>query len=362
MTPRSIACRSFARSALPLLALLSARHAEGQARGDARGPDAAAFRAAAEYSRRNNGDAVLVARGREIVFEAYQNGYAAARPHLLASGTKSFACVLAAAAIEDGLISGWDEPAHRALPEWRDDPPKNRITVRHLLDLSSGLDPAQRRLQGRGEANRNLAALRVDVLSEPGTRFRYGPSHYYAFGELMRRRLEPRGESVLGYLERRVFGPIGMTVARWARDDAGNPNLPGGAFATAREWAKFGMLLRDGGRWNGRPVLREDLLRECTRPSAANPGYGLTLWLSPDAGLEEALAADRRVRGVRSRRPSPWTNAGRGGENAGVYMAAGAGQQRMYVIPRHGLVVVRLGRRSAGWNDAEFLDLVLGRR
>lgn len=327
---------------------------------DGQSAEQARYRAAAEYSRRNRGDAVLVMRGDRIVFEEYQNGYDRAEPHLLASGTKSFSCALAAAAIEDGMIGGWDEPAARTLGEWARDPRKSRITVRHLLDLSSGLDPAQRQLQGRRVRNKNLAALDVATLGDPGERFRYGPSHYYAFGELLRRKLEPRRETVPAYLERRVFRPIGMTATIRA-DAAGNPNLPGGGFATAREWVKFGKLLRDGGRWNGRQVLRADLLRECIRPSAANPSYGLTLWLNPSPEMSAALAADRPLR-QRADAPSPWTRPTGPNPNEGIYMAAGALHQRLYVIPRENLVVVRFGRGGQGWNDAEFLDLLLGRK
>ncbi len=316
------------------------------------------FRAAAEYSRQHQGDAVLVVRGDRVVFEEYQNGYDPARPHMLASGTKTFSCALAAAAIQDGLVSGWDEPAARTLTEWAGDPRRSRITVRQLLDLSSGLAPSQDGLQGSGVANKNLAALGVPLLSDPGERFRYGPSHYYAFGELVRRRL--RGEGVLEYLDRRVLAPIGLEPGRWVRDAAGNPNLPGGAFLKAREWAKFGQLLRDEGRWNGRQVVRADLLRECTRPSPANPAYGLALWRNPTPGFARALAADRPLRG-RAGTPSPWSRLPRDGRYADVYFAAGAGQQRMYVIPREGLVVVRFGRPSRGWDDVEFLDRLLKR-
>lgn len=196
-----------------------------------RAQEQARYRAAADYSREQRGDAVLVMKGDRVVFEEYQNGYDGRRPHMLASGTESFSCALAAAALEDGLLTSWDEPAARTLTEWAGDPRRSRTTVRHLLDLSSGLAPSQELLQGPRVGNKNLAALSIPLLSAPGERFRYGPSHYYAFGELMRRRLEPRGEGVLAYLERRVFNPIRMQTGRWAQDSAGNPNLPAAPFS-----------------------------------------------------------------------------------------------------------------------------------
>ena len=64
---------------------------------------------AAEYSRENRGLSVVVLKGDKIVFEEYQNGHSADRAWILASGTKSFSGVMLAAAIEDKLISGFDE-------------------------------------------------------------------------------------------------------------------------------------------------------------------------------------------------------------------------------------------------------------
>lgn len=101
-------------------------------------------------------------------------------------------------------------------------------------------------------------------------------------------------------------------------------------------------------------------MRECIRPSAANPAYGLTVWLNPRPGFERALATDRPLRG-RAGTPSPWPELRGPGRYSDVFFAAGAGQQRLYVIPREGLVVVRFGRQSRGWSDVEFLDRLLRR-
>ena len=101
------------------------------------------FRLAADYSRENRGLSVVVLKGDKIVFEEYQNGHSADRAWILASGTKSFSGVMLAAAIEDKLISGFDEKAADTITEWKGDARKSKITIRQVLSLTSGIEAGQ---------------------------------------------------------------------------------------------------------------------------------------------------------------------------------------------------------------------------
>jgi CubicO group peptidase (beta-lactamase class C family) len=173
----------------------------------------------------------------------------------------------------------------------------------------------------------------------------------------MRRKLASRGEDPVAYLARRVLRPIELRIGGWERDDAGNPAMPSGASLTAAEWAKFGVLLRDGGRWKGEWVLSDSLLAECRRATAVYPPYGLTLWVN----AESAPQAPRRSR-ARPRVPDGPRGAILDGGPPDLFMAAGAGNQRLYVIPSRGYVIVRFGRRDVTWSDAEFLTRLLDGR
>jgi CubicO group peptidase (beta-lactamase class C family) len=326
---------------VPILILLAALVVAAPASGQA-----SPWAGAAAYSREHRGDAVLVLHGDSIVFEEYQNGYRGDTPHMLASGSKSFSCVIAVAAVQDGILS-LDEPVANVLTEFRGDSLRERITVRHLLNLSSGLAPGTRGFDGGPiRLTRRADALAAPMLAPPGTVFRYGPSHFDVFGELMRRVLN--GELPDEFLRRKVLAPIGMETLEWRRDREGMPMLPGGAFTTAREWAKFGKLIRDEGWWDGRQILDRALVRECTTPSPANPLYGLTFWLGSDASAD---LAERR--GLARRGPAGAIP---------VIMAAGAGIQRLYILRDENLVVVRLGRQDPRWRDTDFLALVRPRR
>jgi len=312
------------------------------------------YQAAADYSAAHRGDAVLVYVDGILVFEEYQNGYDGARPHLLASGTKSFSCAIAVAAIQDGLLS-FDERVADTITEWADDPQRSTITVRQLLSLTSGMEGAQDVLQGPAIADKNIAALSIPLTYAPGKRFQYGPSNYYVFGELIERKLG--GEDVVDYLMRRVLDPIDLVVGNWNRDQEGNPNLPGGASLTARNWAKFGQLILQGGMWNDEQLLQTDLLNECFIGSNANPNYGLTWWLQ--YSLTDIVDAERTV--VTSPEPGNIPEGVILGETTpDIIFAAGAGKQRMYIIPSQNTVIVRLGRQDRRFDDAEFLTLLTG--
>lgn len=356
--------------------------------------------AAADYSARHAGRAVLILHKGQAVYERYDHGWTAARPHMLASGTKSFTGVLAMFAVQDELLS-LDELACDTITQWRADPRKSRITVRMLLDLSSGLDPSEEtigsagamRLRGgrlaRGDGPRVddkfAAAIAVEATGEPGMRFVYGPSHFYAFGALLQRKLEARraGDpefpaTVREYLDARIFKPLKIDVAFLGQDAGGNPNLPGGCFLTAREWAKFGEFVRRNGAVPAptdadpdanRQLLRPDLLAQCFVPSKANPAYGLTWWLPGNTAAAggDAAEADLPMRDrVRQRVLGAEASAkvkDSSGKDVRVWMAAGLGKQRLYVLPDHDLVIVRFAENGAegrGFKDAEFLGRVLG--
>ena len=297
------------------------------------------LRAAARYSTEHSGDAVLVFRHDSLVLEEYQNGFDGRSPHPLASGTKSFSCVLAALGAADGLLT-LDEPVARTLPELGTDSLLRRVTIRQLLNLTSGLAPDA---TGRG----------LTLVSRPGQRFAYGGTSFAVFGALLSRKLQ--GEDLVAYLTRRVFTPLGVSAADWQRDGMGQPGLASGAALTARAWGAFGLLLLDRGRWHGRQLVPGAALEQCGRGSAANPGYGLGLWLNPaeprsppPPGVERAGPKDHVIQAP----DLPHD----------LRLAAGTGGQRLYILPSADLVVVRFGHNTGpDYRDDVFLRMLLGR-
>ncbi len=294
------------------------------------------FEAAARYSADNQGLAVLVYHKGALVFEEYQNGHTAAKAHHLFSGTKSFAPLVALRAEGDGLLD-LDERACETIVEWKDDPRRSRITIRQLLNFTSGLKVDDDVMHAPLTRDKYAAAIACEAASDPGKRFRYGSCHLMAFGELLERKLQAAGakeQDFVAYLQKRILDPIGCKVAMWLRDGKQNPALPYGAFMTAREWAKFGLLVLAGGRHEGREIVPAERFAECFAGTKANPAYGLNFWL-----IGKALHA------LNPRIP------------ADVVAASGMYQQHLYVLPAQELVIVRFGKErvQSRFGNAVFL-------
>jgi CubicO group peptidase (beta-lactamase class C family) len=298
------------------------------------------YAAAAAYSAQHAGVSTLVMVDGRIAFEDYPNGGAPEQPRPLASGTKSFTGLMAAAAVQDRLLT-LNEPAAGALTEWRDDPAKRGITVRHLLTLTSGLQTNRT----RGDVLPAAEALQLPVVAEPGARFAYGGDPFQIFAELMRRKL--KGEDPAVWLERRLLTPAGVRAGRWGRVSDGLPQIAGGARLTARDWARFGEFVRLQGRVNGRQLVDAQALTACFQGTKANPAYGLGWWLNRRVSDEQRRTIPQLRRAMDL---SPDETA----IPADLVMAAGAGKQRLYVSREARMVVVRqAGRIREAMADAE---------
>lgn len=316
---------------------------------------------AAAYNARNGGVSFLVMRDGAIAFENYPNGGAPETGWELASGTKSFWGIAAAVAVKDGLVT-LDEKASDTLTEWRSDPAKATITLRQILSLTSGLKPAP-----IGRPPVYADAIAYPSIAAPGARFDYGPLNFQIFGEILRRKLARydggRLKTPLDYLTARVLAPLGVRPTDWRMGADGFPHLPSGASLTARDWAKFGEFVRKGGRIDGALFVDARAFAENFEGSATNAAYGLTWWLNKRPS-KEAYEASRTMQ-VAS---DLYSHPRRDELPADLFMAAGAGNQRLYIIPSMKLVVVRqypkvfeFGRRSQirQYSDVEFLLALL---
>jgi CubicO group peptidase (beta-lactamase class C family) len=310
--------------------------------------------AAIAYSDAHGGAAVLVVENGRVKCRAPQGEE---RAYELASGTKSVVGLAAAAAVQDGLLA-LDEPVSDTLTEWRANPLKKDATIRQLLSMTAGLRSQVGRPPGYAEA----AAM--PFTAAPGERFQYGPAPMQVFGELMNRKLAAKGRDadVQAYVERRIFAPIGFRYAEWRKGPDGRALLPQGLVVAASEWAKLGGLVLDGGRVGGKPIVDPAAFAALFQGTNANPTYGLTWWLAKGPPSPDRVTRTFDVGAHAAELPSD------------LAAAAGAGNQRLYVIPsRHMMAVrqariglgalARLGPRAGGqtaapdrWSDTAFLQ------
>jgi CubicO group peptidase (beta-lactamase class C family) len=328
------------------------------------GPEAGPYAAGAQYSREHNGLALLVYEGNRITYIDNQNGGSVDVANHIFSGTKSFNCAIAIAAVGDGLLANFDEIVSNTITEWATDPVRSTITVRQLLNFTSGLQQKLLNLYLFAKDSFMFAAA-TRAAATPGTIFEYGETHHAVFEELMERKLRASVSfsnlDPLGYLKLKVLDPIGMSYDVWLRSQQGSPFLSFGAFVTAREWLKYGILLRDNGVFNGTTILNNALLTQCLTASAANPGYGMNFWLN--AAMPSTFSGFQLAQYVS---PS-FTQGGPNGliwprGDTDLFAAVGVNDNRLYVFRNRNTVVVRMGRGGAlsTWSDAEFLNALLG--
>ncbi|MDX2066161.1 MAG: serine hydrolase [Fimbriimonadaceae bacterium] len=308
---------------------------------------------AVEYSEAHAGLAVSIWHDGKPVLSRSRAGVDPAAKHLMASGSKSFAGVVAAAAVDDGLIA-WDERVSETLEEWKADVRKAKITVRHLLTLTSGLRPnAPMGTVAAGRAIPWPVSVDAPANDEPGSRFTYGPTAYGVFGAFLDRKVRAKGMAGYeAYMNQRVLEPLGITI-RWQKAEDGSLHLPGGGSISADDWVKFGVMMLGEGESGGKRILRAERVRELTTGTEANPAYGITWWLNRP--VPEAIQ-----RSVRNFQGDIGAMVNADSIPRDLYMAAGAGKQRLYVIPSRRLVIARLARLGGGreFSDAEFLKRV----
>jgi len=228
-------------------------------------------------------ESLLVIRNDRIACERYADGVGPEKAHYTASLAKALVGGLSLLlAVDSGQLS-LDDAAARYIPAWSDDPVKSRITIRHLVTHSSGIEDAEEaslphdQLPGwkgefwkRGEPDPfSIAVREAPVLFEPGTDWEYSnpgmaalayavtaslrDSPYTDIEQLLRQRIfEPIGiserEARVGY--GRKFSLEGLSlVANW-----------GGANFTPRAVARIGRLMLRRGNWQGRQLFQPEYL------------------------------------------------------------------------------------------------------
>ncbi|MBT9444626.1 MAG: beta-lactamase family protein [Hyphomonadaceae bacterium] len=319
--------------------------------GAAQTIDPSACAAALRFAATNRGVSVLVLQDGKQVCASPEATLM--ERHELWSGTKSFLGLIAAAAVQDKFLA-LDEPVATTVPEWSSDPLRRTITIRHLLSMTSGQASQIGRPPGYADA------LNAAVNAPPGTRFQYGPTPSQIFGEVMRRKLLSSGRpgDVRQYLQERLLTPIGIANVTWRMGPDGAPLMPQGASLSAREWARVGEFVRVGGRLNGVPLVDPETFAQLFKGSDANPAYGLSWWLARQTPARDVVSQTSDI-------PRNITSL-----PGDLVYAAGIGDQRLYVIPSHGLTIVRqaqldlavITRGQSGWSDTKFLTTLISAR
>ena len=246
------------------------------------------------------------------------------------SMAKSFVHALVGFAVTDGLVQ-IDDPV--PVPSWRGTA-KAAITWQHLLNMRSGLDFNEDyvndgishvidMLFGAGKDDVAGYAASRPLVHIPGSHWSYSSGDTNIVSRALASVVANGSkERMRAYVQERLFDPLGMASATAKFDDAGTFIGSSFVYATARDFARFGLLYLHDGWWGNQQILPTgwvDHARHSTPvPETESHGYGAHWWLWPYDG---ALACH------------------------------GYEGQRMIVLPDRDAVVVRLGKTSATHND-----------
>jgi len=288
--------------------------------------------------------AIVVLHDGAVVAERYAPGITAQTPLNGWSMTKSVMGALIGTLVRDGKLA---LAGKRLLSEWSGaGDPRAEIALEDLLRMRSGLRFSEVYASTESDVNRMLfdgfdaggfAASRP-LEAAPGTSWKYASGTSNILSLIARRAVGEKDYA--SWPRRALFEPLGMSSAVFEPDASGTFVGSSFLFATARDWARFGLLHVNGGAG----VLPEGWVRFATTPTPQAPDgrYGAHWWLK----LPPELGG-----GVESAAKIP----------ADAFHALGHEGQCLTVIPSRRLVVVRLGLSIdiKAWDHAAFLAGVL---
>ena len=235
--------------------------------------------------------------------EYFANGSGADAPHSVWSVTKSVVSLAVGAALDRGCLHSLDQTLPELLgPAAVPDPTKARITLRHILTMTTGLDcpemasyTTQTNLyQTWMNAPDQLAwVLDRPLSAAPGERFEYGSATFHLASVALTRAC---GESAADFTSSAIFSPLGIPPRSWGTDRQGFSNGGAGLVLSPRDMGAIGSLVLDSGRAHGRQVIASGWIQDMTRaqvataPDMAAPGYGYGWWRGQAAGLDIVFA------------------------------------------------------------------------
>jgi CubicO group peptidase (beta-lactamase class C family) len=279
--------------------------------------------------------AIVVVKDGHVVAERYAAGYGTDTPILGFSATKSVISALIGILVRQGKLA-LDKPAPVAAWQNPDDP-RRAITVDQLLRHTAGLALGSSLQASLGAAlepvNRmkfmtsDMAAYAesIPIETAPGVVWNYHDGNYLILSQLIRSAAGGTPAAVLRLARDELFAPLGMGHVTMQFDASGTPEGSSEMLATARDWARFGLLYLNDGVVGGKRILPEGWVSYSASPTPdAFVGYGAGFWTNRGDSM-----------GAKYRIGQGWPRD--------AFFAKGSIGQYVIVIPSEHLVIVRFG-------------------
>lgn len=270
--------------------------------------------------------ALLVMKDNELIYEEYWDDHNENSFSNSFSMSKTIVSLLIGIAVDEGKIRSLDDKVYTYLPEY-DDHARKIITIRHLLEMASGLNwiessanPLSDNAESYYGTNLRGHLGKQKRISEPGEIFNYQSGNSQLLGMIIEK---VTGMSLSAYTELKIWSKIGMQGdAYWSLDKKyGIEKAFCCLYANARDYARLGQLILNKGTYNGEQIVPlwyyEEMVAEnslSTAEGLPNSRYGLHMWTY------------------------------RGGENP-AYYCRGIRGQYLICIPEENLLIVRLGTK-----------------
>ena len=285
--------------------------------------------------------AVVIVRDGRVIAERYAPGYGVGTPLLGYSASKSIINAMLGILVREHKLS-MDGPAPVAA--WNDsNDPRHGITIDQLERMTSGLaldetgspaSPVSRMLY----LERDMAGFAESARLEatPGAAWNYTSGNTLILSRIIRDAVGGRTSDVLGFARRELFNPLGMRDVTLEFDAAGTPIGSTYMLASARDWARFGMLYLNDGVIAGHRILPEGWVNYSATPTL-DSDYGAGWWTN------------------RGRSPHARGRV-KAGMPADAFFASGLLGQRVVIIPSKRLVITRFGP-AQDWPDFDIEGL-----
>lgn len=326
-----------------------------EATPESQGIDRARLAAAVEFLKANSGsdgvrELVVVRNGRLI-----WKGDNIDKRHGVWSCTKSFSSTVLGLLIDDGKCT-LEKRASELVPGLAAHYPD--VTLSHFTTMTSGYRAIGDEPRGdyrHGPSDTPFEPSPRPLFAPPGSQYAYWDSAMNLFGLLLTKVAD---ESIEELFRRRIAAPIGMTNWDWGdyatvdgmvvNGGSGNGNKH--VVITAREMARFGHLFLNKGNWQGRQLLSGGWVEDATRVHVP----ALLPWAHPESEIDGrgCYGFNWWVNGITANGKRLWPGA-----PDGTFAASGHNNNRLFVIPEWGMVIVRLGLDQ---NDRKITDATWG--
>lgn len=233
----------------------------------------------------------IVSLGGEVMLEAYAPGNGADKRHDIRSATKSITALLVGELIEDGSLRTVKTKLSTILLEefarLDKDDRRRDLTVEDALTMRTGLAcndwvPSSVGHEDKMYRTKDWAAflLSQPVAYERGEHFSYCTGGVVLLGRVIEKL---SGKNVPDFALERLFGPLGVTGARWEKTPKGHTDTGGHLRLTLRDLHTIGLLVHAGGKWNGQQLISSEWLSETldeqTRIPERRERYGYLWWM-----------------------------------------------------------------------------------